>query len=68
MTNTDKCKFHLRIEAQRIGQNAYDSYFLMSVEKLPNGETVVMDLVRDSDLAKIRSIARSRGCPVVEAL
>ena len=64
----NKPKFFLRIESERLGMNNYDTYFLMSVETMPSGEVIELDLYRDSDLEKIRAIARKRGCMTVEAL
>lgn len=65
-------KYHLRIESERLGQNNFTTYFLMGVDTAPDGEELCMDLVRDSDLDKIRAIAKQRagdsGCKIVEAL
>jgi hypothetical protein len=64
----NRAKFFLRIESERLAMNNYDTYFLMSVETMPSGEVIELDLYRDSDLNAIRAIARKRGCMVVEAL
>lgn len=65
-------KFHLQIESERLAMNTYDTYFLMGVHTMPDGEVIYMDLLRDSNLENIRQIAQQRafndGCRVVEAL
>ena len=67
-----KAKYHLEIESQRRGQDSYDTYYLMGVNTTADGEVLPIDIVRDTDLAKIREIAkaqaRSLGCRVVEVL
>lgn len=67
-----KVKHHLQIESQRLASNTYDTYFLMSVHTMPDGEVICQDLIRDGDLSKIREIAKQRafsdGCRVVEEL
>lgn len=68
----NKSKYHLEIESQRLAQNTWDTYFLMGVETRPDGEVIRIDLIRETDLAKIREIAKQRafneGCRVVEEL
>ena len=67
-----KIKHHLEIEAQRRTNDTYDTYYLMSVHTMPDGEVTRMDLLKETDLTKIRAIAKQRahndGCRVVEAL
>lgn len=67
-----KAKYHLEIESQRRGQDSYDTYYLMGVNTMPDGEILRIDHAKETDLAKIREIAkaqaRSLGCRVVEVL
>lgn len=67
-----KAKYHLEIESQRRGQDSYETYYLMGVNTMPDGEVIRLDLHRSSDPAEIRQIAKQRanseGCFVKEAL
>lgn len=65
-------KHHLQIESQRRAMDNYDTYYLMSVHTMPDGEVIYNDVLKETDLVKIREIAkqqaRSQGCFVVEEL
>jgi hypothetical protein len=67
-----KAKYHLQIESQRLGQDTYETYFLMGVNTTADGEVLPIDLLRSSNLEEVRQIAKqqaqSQGCRVVEAL
>jgi hypothetical protein len=71
-SDMSKAKYHLEIESERLAQQTWDTYFLMGVHTMPDGEVIRADLVRETDLAKIREIAKQQaqtfGCRVVEAL
>jgi hypothetical protein len=71
MTKT-KTRHHLRIEGDRLAMNSYTTYFLSGVDTTADGEEIVIDLHRTSDLAALREIAKKmafdRGCRVEEAL
>lgn len=67
-----KARYHLQIESQRLGQDTYETYFLMGVNTTADGEVLPIDIMRSSDLAEVRRIAKqqaqSQGCRVVEDL